>query len=36
MFCVFTEVLKHKMIQLLLNQTMPHYKPLPVSKVDQS
>ena len=32
MFCVFTEVLWHKMIHLLLNKTMPHFQLLPVSK----
>ena len=26
----------HKMIQLLLNKTMPHFQLLPMSKVDQS
>ena len=34
MFCVFTEVLLRKMIQLLSNKTTPHFQFLP--KVDQS
>ena len=36
MFCVFTEVLGHKMVQLLSNKTTPHFHFLPMSKVDQS
>ena len=36
MFCVFTEVLWHKMIELISNNTMPHFQFLPMSKVDQS
>ena len=36
MFCVFTEVLWHKMIQLLSNRATPHFHLLPMSKVDQS
>ena len=36
MFCVFTEVLWHKMIQLLLNKTTPHFQLSPITKVDQS
>ena len=33
---VFTEVLWHKMIQLLTNKTTPQFQLLPMSKVDQS
>ena len=36
MFCVFTEVLWLKMIQLLSNKTTSHFKLLPVSKIDMS
>ena len=36
MFCVCTEVLWHKMIQLLSNEIIPHFQRLPLSKVDQS
>ena len=36
MFCVFSEVPWRKMIQLLSNQTKPHFQPLPMSKVDLS
>ena len=35
MFCVFTEVMMQD-VQLLLNQTTPHFQLLPMSKVDQS
>ena len=34
--CVFSEVLWRKVIQLLSNKTIPHFKLLPMSKVDQS
>ena len=34
MFCVFTEVLWCKMIQLLSNKTTPHFQLLPMSKVN--
>ena len=36
MFCVFTEVLWHKMKRLLLNKSMPHFQLFPMSKVDKS
>ena len=36
MFCVFNEVLWREMIHLLLNKTMPHFKLLRMSKVNQS
>ena len=36
MLCVFTEVLWHKMIQLLSIKTTPNFQLLPMSKVDQS
>ena len=39
MFCVFTVftvLLWIKMIQLLLNTTMPHFQLLSMSKVDKS
>ena len=34
----FASILRlwHKMIQLLLNKTTPHFKLLPMPKVDQS
>ena len=35
MFYVYTEEMA-KIIQLLLNKTMPHFQLLPMSKVDQS
>ena len=35
MFCVSTEVLWRKMIQLLSNKITPHFQLLPMSKVDQ-
>ena len=35
-FFVFTEMLWHKTIQLLLNKTTPHFQFLHKSKVDQS
>ena len=35
MFCVFTDVLWRKMIQLLSNKTTSHYQLLLTSKVDQ-
>ena len=36
MFCVFTEMLWCKIIQLLSNKTAPCFQLLPISKVDQS
>ena len=36
MFCVCTEVLLGKMIQLLLNKITPYFQLLPMSKVDLS
>ena len=36
MFCVSTEVLWPKMIQLLSNKITLHFQLLPMSKVDQS
>ena len=35
MFCVFTEVLWPRMIQLLSNKTPPVFQLVPVSWVDQ-
>ena len=34
MFCVLTEVLWRKMIQLLFDKTTPRFQLLPMSKVD--
>ena len=36
MFCVSTEVLWRKMLQLLPNKTTTHFQLLPMSKIDQS
>ena len=37
MFCIYTEKsISDKMIQILLNKTMPNVQLLPMSKVDQS
>ena len=36
MFCISSEMLWRKTIQLLLNKTLPRLQILPISKVDQS
>ena len=36
MFCIFTEVSRPKVKQLISNKTTPHFQLLPMAKVDQS